>query len=212
MVKKTALAAVVVVFLAVALLAGGALADGKSEDKSGNSLKQLLSEKGITNPGAGLKIVIDKSDHTLSLFYRDSRLKSYHVELGEGGLGDKVRQGDKKTPEGIFYIVEKKTYSPPDYFIGSRWMMLSYPNKEEADRGLWSGLINRLTHDQIVSALSNGMAPPQYTPLGGRIGIHGGDKPELGDNWTWGCIGLSNSDVEDFYDFVEIGTPVVIRH
>jgi murein L,D-transpeptidase YafK len=170
----------------------------------------LLGEKGI-DPAGELKIVIDKSDHTLSLFYRNTWLKTYHVELGEGGPGDKVRQGDKKTPEGTFYITEKKSYSPPDYFIGSRWMMLSYPNKEAADRGLWSGLIDQLTRDGIVAALSNGTTPLQYTPLGGRIGIHGGDRPELGNNWTYGCVGLTNSDVEDFYDYVAIGTPVIIR-
>ncbi|HBV96325.1 MAG TPA: hypothetical protein DEF36_04705 [Desulfotomaculum sp.] len=174
-------------------------------------LGQVLREKGITNPGSGLKIVVDKSDHDLSVFYGNTRLKSYHVELGEGGLGYKQVQGDKKTPEGTFFIAEKKTYSPPDYFIGSRWLLLSYPNKEDADRGLWEGIINKLTHDQIVAALSSGSAPPQYTPLGGRVGIHGGDRPELGDNWTYGCVGLTNSDVEDFYDYVVIGTPVVIR-
>lgn len=180
-------------------------------DSGDRPLGQVLREKGIIRPAVGLKIVVDKSDHALSLYYGNTWLKSYNVEFGEGGLGDKKVQGDKKTPEGTFYIAEKKSYSTPDYFIGSRWMMLSYPNKEDADRGLWGGLIDKWTHDRIVAALSSGSTPPQYTPLGGRIGIHGGDRPELGDSWTYGCIGLANRDVEDFYDYVGIGTPVVIR-
>lgn len=84
--------------------------------------------------------------------------------------------------------------------------MISYPNSEDADRGLWQGLIDQWAHDEIKAAFSDGRTPPQYTALGGRIGIHGGDKPDFDNNWTWGCIGLTNSDIEDFYDYVSIGT------
>lgn len=180
-------------------------------ERQAKPLWQVLKEKGITNPGPGLKIVIDKSDHTLTLYSGSVWLKSYHVEFGEGGLGDKEVAGDRKTPEGTFYVSERSVISPPDYYLGSRWMRLSYPNKEDADRGLRFGLINQWTRDEIVAAFSAGKTPPQRTALGGGIGIHGGDKPGFGSNWTWGCIGLTDPDIEDFYNYVGIGTPVIIK-
>ncbi|MFZ5633121.1 MAG: L,D-transpeptidase family protein [Bacillota bacterium] len=217
---------IAVAFLAAFLSAGSYLVNQRSlpvskafagpgsRQPAGEQVKPLwevLREKGITDPGPGLKIVIDKSDHTLSLFYGNTWLKSYHVEFGEGGMGDKEVAGDRRTPEGTFYVSEKSVLTPPDYYLGSRWLRLSYPNTEDAGRGLRQGLIDRWTHDAIVAAFSSGKTTPQRTALGGGIGIHGGDKPEFGDNWTWGCIGLTNRDIEDFYNYVGIGTPVMIN-
>ncbi|MHB8918071.1 MAG: L,D-transpeptidase family protein [Desulfocucumaceae bacterium] len=179
--------------------------------KQDRPLWKIFREKGIKNPWIGMQIVIDKSDHTLSLFSGGAWLKSYHVEFGEGGLGDKEVAGDHKTPEGTFYVCEKSVLTPPDYYLGSRWIRLSYPNKEDAGRGLSGGLIDRRTYNNIVAALSSGKTPPQNTVLGGGIGIHGGDAPQQGDNWTWGCIGMSNSDIEDYFSYVSIGTPVTIK-
>ncbi len=173
------------------------------------SLARILSARGLTN--APLTIVVDKSDHILSIFSGNQWLKSYHVELGDNGLDDKAVSGDHKTPEGIFYIAEKLVINPPDHFLGSRWLRLSYPNIEDADRGLSNGIIAQSTYETIVSANRNRGIPPQNTSLGGGVGIHGGDNPALGKDWTWGCVGLKNEDVEDFYNYVSAGTPVVIR-
>jgi LysM repeat protein len=174
------------------------------------SLSEILSSKGLVN--AALTVVVDKSDHVLSIYAGNQWLKSYHVELGDNGLGDKAVSGDHKTPEGIFYIAEKSVLNPPDQFLGSRWLRLSYPNIEDASRGLHQGIINQSTYDSIVSANHNREIPPQRTALGGGVGIHGGDDPALGKDWTWGCVGLKNQDVEDFYNYVSVGTTVVIRN
>ncbi|MEW6181814.1 MAG: LysM peptidoglycan-binding domain-containing protein [Bacillota bacterium] len=174
-------------------------------------LSEVLDEKGIITPEIALDVVVDKTDHTLTLFWQGMWLKTYHVELGDGGMGDKEIRGDHKTPEGLFCITEKSILSPPDEFLGSRWMRLNYPNIEDADRGLHEGLIEFETHDLVVSAVNSGQTPPQYTPLGGGIGIHGGSTPGFGSDWTWGCVGLSNRDVEDFYDFITPGTRVIIQ-
>ena len=126
-------------------------------------------------------------------------------------MGDKEIQGDHKTPEGDFYVAEKSILQPADKFLGTRWLRISYPNAEDAERGLRKGLIDQNTYDQIVGAFRNKGIPPQYTALGGGVGIHGGSSKELGSNWTWGCIGLHNQDVEDFFDYVEVGTPIYIQ-
>lgn len=51
----------------------------------------------------------------------------------------------------------------------------------------------------------------QDTVLGGNIGIHGGSVPSFGSKWTWGCIGLSNADIEDFYNYITVGTSIIIQ-
>ncbi|MGE5582866.1 MAG: LysM peptidoglycan-binding domain-containing protein [Bacillota bacterium] len=174
-------------------------------------LADILKEKGINDPWSQMVIMVDKSDHVLSLYAKGLWLKSYHVELGDGGPGDKAAQGDHKTPEGTFYISEKSVLNPPDYYLGTRWMRLSYPNIEDADRGLQQGIIDQATHDQIVNAINNRDIPPQYTALGGGVGIHGGSRTELGPDWTFGCVGLQDKDVEEFFNYVTVGTPVIIQ-
>lgn len=174
-------------------------------------LKDILAERGIPEANANLRIVVDKSDHVLALFSNDSLLKTYHVELGDNGLEDKAVAGDHKTPEGTFYISEKLVLNPVDEFLGSRWMRLSYPNIEDADRGLRDGLIDQQTREDIVAAFNQGKTTPQRTALGGGVGIHGGDTPQMGSDWTWGCVALTDADVEEFYDYVHVGTQVIIQ-
>ena len=172
-------------------------------------LRAILRQKGLF--GVKLALVVDKSDHVLSVYAGNRWLKSYHVELGDSGLADKQVSGDHKTPEGILYIAEKSVLNPADDFLGSRWLRLSYPTIEDADRGSNQGIIDGGTRETIIAANRNREIPPQNTALGGGVGIHGGSKASLGKDWTWGCVGLRDEDVEDFYDYVSVGITVVIR-
>ncbi len=187
------------------------LKEQNNQNNQDKPLGTILQEKGITNPGTGLRIVIDKSEHTLTLVYDGTSLKSYDVEFGSGGSGDKAVEGDRKTPEGIFYVTNRKIMNPPDYYLGSRWLGVSYPNVEDASRGVADGLIDKETYNDIVNAVNNGENPPQNTALGGMIGIHGGSVESFGSDWTWGCVGLKNSDIEDFYGYIVAGTPIIIQ-
>ena len=175
------------------------------------SLDKIILQRGLSASTLQISLFIDKSDKLLTVYNGSTPLKAYHVELGDSGPGDKYVAGDHKTPEGSFYITQKLVLDPADQFLGTRWMRLSYPNIEDAQRGLKSGLINQTTYNQIVNAINNGQTPPQNTALGGGIGIHGGSTPELGTNWTYGCTGLTNKDVQDFYGYVKVGTKVTIQ-
>jgi murein L,D-transpeptidase YafK len=85
---------------------------------------------------------------------------------------------------------------------------LSYPNIQDAERGLREGLISREQYDRIAEAIREGRRPPWHTPLGGEIFIHGdGSKKD----WTLGCIALHNNDIRELYDVVPVGTPVLIQ-
>ena len=194
--------------------AGQTVPQPKPQPQTGNgekSLTQIMKENGISLSNPRLRIVVDKSAKTLSVLAGDTWLKTYHVELGDNGTGDKKVSGDHKTPEGTFYIAEANVLSPADEYLGTRWMRLSYPSIEDAERGLSQGLIDQSTYNAIVNAINQGQIPPQRTALGGGVGIHGGSTPDKGPNWTWGCVGLTNKDVEDFFNYVTVGTQVQIH-
>ncbi|HBR27926.1 MAG TPA: hypothetical protein DD789_00665 [Firmicutes bacterium] len=192
------------------VLPSGATLRNDAATNSNSSLTAILRQKGITS-SRDLSILVVKSAHSLSILNKGVWLKTYHAEFGDGGPGDKEIAGDHKTPEGTFYVSQKSVLTPEDEYLGTRWLRLSYPNIEDAERGLGQKLIDRATYQQIVAAIQKGAIPPQYTKLGGGIGIHGADKSAFGTNWTWGCIGLRNQDVEEFYDLIPVGTKVVIR-
>ncbi len=186
---------------------------GGGTNTSTTPLATILKQKGISSPIPNLRIVVNKSAHLLTLFSGSTALKSYHIALGDNGLGDKQKAGDHKTPEGQFYIAERSVLSPTDQYLGTRWMRVSYPNIEDAQRGLNSGLIDQATYQQIVNAINNKRIPPQNTALGGGVGIHGGDgmPGNSGNTWTYGCMALNNSNVNEIYDYIAVGTPLTIN-
>jgi murein L,D-transpeptidase YafK len=129
-------------------------------------------------------------------------LRTYKAGLGFSPVADKIREGDGATPEGEFFVFVKNNRSA--YYLS---LGISYPNAEDADRGLRDGLINLAQHRAITEAIQKKTAPPQYTKLGGLIYIHGhGAKSD----WTWGCVALENEDIRELFDAVTVGTPVTI--
>src|ERR1051325_3129128 len=114
------------------------------------------------------RIVVYKRERKLELYSNKTLIRTYRVGLGFSPVADKVAEGDGATPEGEFYIFVKNDKSA--YYLS---LGVSYPNVEDADRGLRDRLINKSQHDSIVDAIKNKKAPPQYTKLGGLIYIHG---------------------------------------
>lgn len=148
------------------------------------------------------KIVIKKQERILQLFDGEKLIRTYNTALGFAPEGDKEKQGDGKTPEGEFYIFTKNAQSKFYLSLG-----LSYPNIEDAERGLQAKIITRKQHDAIVRAINAGKTPLQNTRLGGEIYIHGGG---VGRDWTWGCIALENEGIKEIFDAVSVGTKVTI--
>ena len=144
-------------------------------------------------------MMIDKSERKLGLYCSETLLKEYGVSLGFAPEGDKVKQGDGKTPEGEYFI----TAAFPSKFHKS--LQISYPNIKHAERGLSSGLISRAQYTGIVRAITSGRSPPQNTKLGSLIQIHGGGGGLDFPDWTLGCIALDDKDVDEVYSFVILG-------
>jgi murein L,D-transpeptidase YafK len=124
------------------------------------------------------KILVDKSKRKLYLLKNGSPFRSFDIALGLTPVGDKEMEGDQKTPEGYYTLDGRNPDS--DYFLS---IHISYPNS--GDR---------------VAARSKGIDP------GGQIMIHG--QPNLPtfsqayyarEDWTNGCIAVSNSDMIDIW-------------
>jgi murein L,D-transpeptidase YafK len=149
------------------------------------------------------RIVILKSARKLELWSGDVRVRSFPVALGNEPELEKERQGDHRTPEGDFYVCTRNDRSRFHLFLG-----LSYPTKEDAERGLRERLISRAEFGAIVRANDKRVRPPWDTGLGGEVGIHGGG---IGSDWTWGCIALENAAIEELWRACPLGTPVRIE-
>lgn len=148
-------------------------------------------------------IIVWKGKRRLELYSDGNAVRVYQIGLGLNPVADKQRQGDRATPEGEFYVF---TRNPKSAFYLS--LGISYPNIEDAERGLRDGLIMRSQHDAIVRAIKRKATPPQNTRLGGDIYIHGNGA---GSDWTWGCVALENEDMRELFDAIPVGTPVTIK-
>jgi murein L,D-transpeptidase YafK len=155
------------------------------------SLSLLLIDFSKPLKGKIDHMVINKKDRELLVFNKNNKLlKKYKVALGFKPNGKKEIQGDGKTPEGIYYINDKNPKS-----IAHKNLGISYPNAEDIKNSL---LIGKAT--------------------GGDIKIHGLmnnlwfiGKLHRQFDWTNGCIAVSNSEIDELYKNVPIGTKIIIN-
>lgn len=152
----------------------------------------------IENP----RLVVKKGERKLEFFDGEKLLKTYKIVLGFAPVGDKEIEGDGKTPLGEFYVFTKNEQSRFYLSLG-----LSYPNTDDATRGLRENLISQTEYDEIVRAIAEKRMPPQNTALGGEIYIHGGGTAK---DWTWGCVALENELMREVFDAVPTGAKVTI--
>lgn len=180
---------IIVLTIALTMFTG---LSGSSEQDGDNLLKLKNS-----------LIVIKKKERLLELYDNQKIVKTYKIVLGFAPTGNKTRQGDGKTPEGEFYVFTKNDRSKFYLSLG-----LSYPNTEDARRGLQNKLISQKEFDLIAKAISEKKMPLQNTKLGGEIYIHGGGGET---DWTQGCVALADEEIKEIFDAVEVGTIVKIE-
>lgn len=141
-------------------------------------------------------IVIDKSDYELNVYDAQGWLVAFPVVFGNDDLGDKMVQGDRKTPEGRFTIISKRIHNK--WF---RYMGLDFPTVAD---------INKFKLRKQQGLI------PVYARPGGDIGIHGTWPNEENavdqyQNWTEGCISMKNEHVKQLYNMISVGTKVIIQ-
>ncbi len=134
------------------------------------------------------KIWVQKSERKLHLVKDRKIVRTFPIQLGQKPVGHKRREGDSRTPEGLYNVSKRNSIS--EYY---RALEISYPNR--ADR---------------LSAAIQGVDP------GGKIMIHGEpDDPltmlTLKKDWTQGCIALKNQHMRVVWKAASRGTPVLIE-
>jgi hypothetical protein len=143
------------------------------------------------------------------LFLAGGAVVTLPVALGRGLAGPKESQGDQRTPEGDYRVVGEARSSRFHRFV-----LIDYPSPLDADRGLADARITAADHARIVDAHERGAVPPFDTPLGGDIRFHGEGRRWEGESqaldWTFGCIALSDADLDFLLARMPAGTPVTI--
>ena len=135
------------------------------------------------------KVLIEKKERRLTLLSKGEVIKTYKIALGANPVGPKERQGDNKTPEGVYTIDSRNGNS--GFHLA---LHISYPNERDVRRAKELGVSPG--GDIMIHGLKNG------------FGLVGTSHAEV--DWTNGCIAVTNQEMEEIYKFVPIGTTVVI--
>lgn len=141
-------------------------------------------------------IIIDKSDYELQVFDDDGWYATYPAVFGNKNLDDKLMEGDRKTPEGTYKIISKRSHDKWD-----KMMNIDYPNKADYEK----------FNDRKAKGLI-----PQNAKIGNGIAIHGTwQRDDMAidyfQNWTNGCISIKRPDIEELYDIIPLNTKVIIK-
>ncbi|MFU8822712.1 L,D-transpeptidase family protein [Yoonia sp.] len=129
------------------------------------------------------RIQVFKEHRTMQLLHNNTLLRQYKIDLGFNPRDHKEQEGDGRTPEGAYRIDRQNPNSRFHLSIG-----ISYPNA-----------------DDVARAQSMGVKP------GGDIFIHGTPSAWAGvPDWTWGCIAVTNDEMEEVYSMVRVGTKIFI--
>jgi murein L,D-transpeptidase YafK len=136
------------------------------------------------------RVVVDKAARKVSLYSQGAVIGSYPVSLGREAVGPKLREGDRRTPEGVYLIDGHKLDSS-----FHRALHVSYPSSSDTARARAAG----------------------YSP-GGEVMIHGMrnglgwlGRAHLLVDLTSGCIAVTNAEMDQIFKAVPDGTPIEIR-
>jgi murein L,D-transpeptidase YafK len=136
------------------------------------------------------KVLIEKKERRLTLFSKGEVIKTYKIALGGDPVGSKERQGDNKTPEGI-YIIDSRN-GDSDYHLS---LHISYPNEKDKMRAKELGVSPG--GDIMIHGIKSGFS------------LVGASHAEV--DWTKGCIAVTDEEMEEIYKLVPNGTIVKIR-
>jgi murein L,D-transpeptidase YafK len=161
--------------------------------------------------GDDVWVLIDTATERARVYRGQDAIAGFNgISIGRAGASKVRRRGDNTTPLGEFHVSRINYESRFHIFLE-----INYPTIRHAERALQAGMIDRNTYNRVLDGLLLYGHPPQDTELGGYIGIHGIGKadPMLHRrlNWTEGCVALTDQQIEQLAEWVQVGTRVVIR-
>lgn len=141
-------------------------------------------------------IIIDKSDYELKVYDEEGWYATYPIVFGSKDLSDKMKEGDKRTPDGKFKVILKK--------IHPKWgpeLLLDYPND--------------ISYQRFNQRKAQGLIP-KNARIGNGIAIHATRPDEEWTvdnfyNWTDGCVSVKYTEMKDLFSYIPVGTPVTIQ-
>jgi murein L,D-transpeptidase YafK len=142
------------------------------------------------NPTRVNRVVVYKKERKLILLSEGKEVRSYQIALGGEPVGPKTRQGDHRTPEGVYKLDSRNPNS--QYY---KAFHISYPNAKD-----------------LAAARKAGVPP------GGDIMLHGlgkkygwVGKAHTAHDWTDGCIAVTNEEMDELWELVPTGTEIEIK-
>ena len=117
-------------------------------------------------------------------------LRSYKVALGGEPIGPKTRQGDHRTPEGL-YVLDSR--NPNSHFYKA--LHISYPNAKDI------AAAQKLRVSPGGDIMLHGL-PKEYAWVGKAHALH---------DWTDGCVAVSDEEMDEIWKLVHVGTPIEIK-
>jgi murein L,D-transpeptidase YafK len=134
-------------------------------------------------------MVLDKTQRRLTLFFQGQPVRTFYVALGRAPTGPKISRGDGRTPEGLYHIQNHNPQSK--YHLSLR---ISYPNDVDRQRSAKQG--RTPGGDIMIHGL-----PDRFASVGA---LH------RQQDWTEGCVAVTNAEIEEIWQAVPDGTPILI--
>ncbi|CAN5867733.1 hypothetical protein BH11BAC4_BH11BAC4_02820 [soil metagenome] len=162
-----------------------------------NSINNPVKVKKLRQAGDNpYYIIVDKSDYELKVYDDEGWYATYPIVFGSKDLSDKMREGDRRTPDGKFKVILKK--------IHKNWgpeLLLDYPNDQSYQR------FNERKAKGLI---------PKTAKIGDGIAIHATRPQEEWTidnfyNWTDGCVSVKYTEMKDLFSYIPVGTPVTIQ-
>ena len=153
-------------------------------------LWQVYGPRPVLPPVNGTvdRILVEKAARRMVLFQDGVEVRSYKIALGFSPEGDKVQEGDGRTPEGLFRIDRRNPASAYHLSLG-----IDYPQAEDRARAAAAGYSPG--GDIMIHGQPNAVPPGMYLPY----------------DWTAGCIAVTDAEIEEIWRLVAVGTEVEIR-
>jgi hypothetical protein len=173
-------------------------------------IESRLPALGLKLPLKDPRIEVSCFRFCLELFDGDTLIKRYEAGFGRSPVSGRIGKDLASTPHGEYRII-KKEIRKDVIAHGSRFLLLDYPNAGDAQRALETGLLSRDDYNNIVAADREDRMPPWDTSLGGPLGIQGNFFFFRERHFTDGSVAIGNADINELFEYVKVGTPVIIK-
>jgi murein L,D-transpeptidase YafK len=158
--------------------------------RSGTPTVRTTPVTGVRSHIIADSIVVEKGKRTLTLYQTGIPVRTYRIALGGQPVGDKVKRGDGRTPEGVYRIDYKNDQSK--YHLA---LHVSYPDAAHLHQAKKLGVSPG--GDIMVHGL-----PPVYKSVGAA-------QAEV--DWTEGCIAVTDAEIDEIFTAVPKGAPIQIK-